>query len=281
MDLSNTETMLSWKTKLPVLIVIVAIFYARSGKAPLKTHPRGIREQNTIRNAIVVGASGATGRKLVDQLMASPFWTVTAIVRRKSTLRKGMGFPSYREIILSDLFQATREMFEEHDVLFNCLGTTRSGGHSPSGNQINDTSGADNFVNVEVNMSKFISELAVQGGIQTVSVISAEGANPNFLSGHNWIKWVHPLLYMRTLGEKEQVTINAGFKKVSIFRPGLLNRETKGIFQQIQDLFGLGLKVSTLAKSMVRDVETMDVLQKTQSVMYYETNEYIMQASKL
>jgi len=274
--------MLSWKTKLPVLIVIVAIFYARSGKAPLKTHPRGIREQNTIRNAIVVGASGATGRKLVDQLMASPFWTVTAIVRRKTTvLRRGMGFPSYREIILSDLFQATREMFQEHDVLFNCLGTTRAGGHSPSGNQINDTSGADNFVNVEVNMSKVISELAVQGGIQTVSVISAEGANPNFLSGHNWIKWIHPLLYMRTLGEKEQVTINAGFKKVSIFRPGLLNRETKGIFQQIQDLFGLGLKVSTLAKSMVRDVETMDVLQKEQSVMYYETNEYIMQASKL
>ena len=100
--------MLSWKTKLPILIVIVAIFYARSGKAPLKTHPRGIRvhAQNTIRNAIVVGATGATGRKLVDQLMASPFWTVTAIVRRKSALRKGMGFPSYREIILSDLFQA-------------------------------------------------------------------------------------------------------------------------------------------------------------------------------
>jgi oxidoreductase len=267
-------------------IVLVAILYGRNAlRPPLKIHPRGPVDDNTLKHAIVFGGTGATGRRLVDQLIASPKWTVTSIVRRKTDRVAQEG---YIEKIVPDLLQIKQNVFFnsnlKYDVLFNCLGTTRSGGHSPSGSQ--DIGGADNFYNVEVGMTKVISELAVKAGIKFASVVTAEGANSNFMKGYDWIRYIHPLFYMRTLGEKEEVMINAGFQKVSIFRPGLLNRQVDGgIFQSMCDALNVGLKVSTLAKAQIRDAQTKsdvrDVKTDDVTVVFYESNPYIAQASKL
>ena len=47
---------------------------------------------------------------------------------------------------------------------------------------------------------------------------------------------------------------------MSIFRPGLLHRQTGGGgFESVQDAFDLGLKVETLAAAMVRDAEAAGI----------------------
>lgn len=96
------------------------------------------------------------------------------------------------------------------NALFNCLGTTRGQAGS-----------AEAFVNVEVGLTKTISEVATDAGIRHASVVSAEGANKDM-----WVPTtlIHPLLYMRTLGEKEAAVLSFPFESVTIFRPGMLNR---------------------------------------------------------
>ena len=268
---------------LTVVVVCLSIWYSRRSAAALSTHPRGPIDKTT-RAAIVVGATGATGRKLISQLNSSPSWNkVTAIVRRPTNIQD----PKYHEIVVLDLMTVDKSIFEGHDVLFNCLGTTRSGGHSSNAKLLKDMGGAEFFVNVEVGMTKHVSEMAVAGGIKSASVVTAEGANHEFLKGYDWIKFIHPLLYVRTLGEKEQATINAGFQQVSIFRPGLLNRQVNdggdfgGMFQSLQNKFDLGLKVSILAKAMLRDAETKKSTFDFFPLVYYISNGYIEQSSKL
>jgi len=63
-------------------------------------------------------------------------------------------------------------------------------------------------------------------------------------------------------------------------RPGLLNREAgDGVMQQAQDRFELGLRVSTLAKAMIRDAETKMI--GGGKVLIIESNSKITQTSKL
>ena len=127
-------------------------------------------------------------------------------------------------------------------------------------------------------MTRVVSQKAFAAGVQIASVVSAEGANHELLKGHDWIKYIHPLLYVRTLGEKEQATIASGFQRVTIFRPGLLNREVgNGLMRRIQDRFDLGLRVSTLASAMVRDAESSG----SEALVIIEGNPRIEQSSKL
>ena len=205
-----------WRLAPLVVATFAVIMYHRPGPPPLLAHPRGTRDVSSPRRAVVVGATGATGRKLVDQLLASAQWSVTAVVRRP-TFRVASEGAGYVEVVLSDgLENADADaVFAGHDVLFNCLGTTRGGGHE---GRDASKAGAENFVHVEVGLTKVVSELAVKAGVKAVSVVTAEGANADFLRDHGWVKYVHPLLYMRTLGEKEQATTDAGFERVTIFR---------------------------------------------------------------
>ena len=87
---------------------------------------------------------------------------------------------------------------------------------------------------------------------------------------------------MRTMGQKEQATIAAGFDRVSIFRPGLLNRQTgKDVFETVQDAFGLGLQVETLAAAMIRDAETTEAAAGKAGLLHYQGNALITQTAKL
>jgi hypothetical protein len=262
-----------------VSAVVLFLLYRQRGRPALKSHPRGPRDRAEPLRAVVAGATGATGTRLVDQLLSAGH-RVTALVRRE-TLREDnvdnvdRRHTLYREVVVPDLRDADGSVFEGQDVFFNCLGTTRAGGHAP---KPGDVGGAEHFVRVEVALAKSLSEKAVAAGVKAASVVSAEGANHALLQGHDWIKYIHPLLYVRTLGEKEQVTIRAGFERVTIFRPGLLNRQVgEGVMRRVQDYWDLGLTVSTLASAMVRDAEASGAA----PLIVIETNPLIEQSSKL
>ena len=205
--------------------------------------------------AVVVGATGATGRQIVRRLCESERWSsVTAVVRR--TPAAGELFdtadppPKLRvqvidmERLQEDAVQddLVRAMSGAH-TFFNALGTTRGAAGSAAA-----------FTHVEVTLTARLAELARRAGIPCASVVSASGANPR-----QWVDpWeaVHPLLYVRSLGQKEEGM--AGFEHLSIFRPGMLNR-LKGdrLWENVVNRAGLGLRVDTLAAAMEIDAAAM------------------------
>ena len=118
-------------------IVGVAVLIGSSSTPKLSDglHPRGPRKQGIQRRAVVLGATGATGRKIVTQLLESSDWHVTTLVRKPSPASEtssGSQTDRLTEVVVGNTLElADVSVFRGHDVLFNCIGTTRAGGHSP------------------------------------------------------------------------------------------------------------------------------------------------------
>ena len=93
--------------------------------------------------------------------------------------------------------------------------------------------------------------MAAEAGVPHALVISSIGAD----AGGRAPGWLHPLAYFRTMGEKEEATLQASaLLRVSIFRPGKLTRTPTGGDRVLRAL-GLGLPVDVLAAAMVHDAE--------------------------
>ncbi len=230
-------------------------------KNKLTNHPRGDISKKKNRG-IIVGATGATGSKLVKLLLESDKWEKITTVSRKPVL-EGNSYKKLNEVIIDsfDKLDQTFDHWKGHDSFFNCIGTTRK-----------IAGGAKQFVDIEYGISLKSAELANKAEIPNASVISASGANPDGFS----VDWIHPLLYAKTIGLKEEtLTSHYNFNNVSIFRPGMLIRyydETSSLQQFFNDS-NMGLPVSLLASAMKRDSEAiMEQSNKTESIVYIGNN---------
>ena len=213
-------------------------------KTNLETHPRGPRSSDK-KKAVLIGATGATGKQLLRQLLDNDQWEKVTSISRRPVL-KGKGHEKLNEIVVESFasLSSTADAWTDHDVFFNCIGTTRK-----------IAGGAKQFVEVEFGISLTAAKLAYEAGITQASVISADGANAD-----RWApEWIHPLLYTKTIGQKEEtVTKHFSFKHVSLFRPGMLIREynNESPFHRFFDSTNLGLPVNILALAMIRDSES-------------------------
>ena len=166
-------------------------------------------------SAVVVGATGATGSKVVAELLRRG-WRVTVVGRRAPDVADAAAASErLRSVLVPDLLPASLERHTtladwQRDVVFNCLGTTRAAAGS-----------GERFVEIERDMSRAVMERARAAGVDQVAVVSAGSANASVPGP----LWFHPLLYSKTLGEKELAATEAGFARVSVFRPGALDRE--------------------------------------------------------
>ena len=192
--------------------------------------------------AIIIGATGATGSQLLKKLLDDQSCELVTTVGRRSSL-SGKKNDKLRDVVIpsmSDL-SSTEKYWLDNDVFFNCIGTTRSLAGS-----------ASNFVDIEVGISNQAAAMAHKAEINHASLISAKGANQNI-----WAKtWLHPLFYMKTIGQKEQsVLTNFSFLNVSIFRPGMLLRlqDKQTWLENFSESRGSGLRVDILASSMIHN----------------------------
>ena len=155
----------------------------------LEVHPRGSRD-DTKKKAIIIGATGATGKQLLKQLLDSNHWDgITVITRRP--VSDGQGHGKLHEVIIDSFtdLSSTKDEWHGHDVFFNCIGTTRKKAGS-----------AQSFIDIEYGISKEASKMASQAKIPHASLISAKGANHEIWAAN----WIHPLLYMKTMGKKKR-----------------------------------------------------------------------------
>ena len=134
-------------------------------KGGLNNHPRGSISARK-KKAIIIGATGATGAKLVRLLLDSDNWDKVTTISRRSVLEEK--HDKLNEVIIDsfDRLGETFDSWKDHDSFFNCIGTTRKLG-----------GGAKPFVDIEFGISLKCAELACNAGIPNASVISAGGAN--------------------------------------------------------------------------------------------------------
>ena len=138
-------------------------------------------------NAIMIGGTGATGSQVLNQLIKNKSCNKITLIGRQSCHVKDKKLV---EVLIDSLFylDSTKSYWEGNDVFFNCIGTTRK-----------RAGGAKNFIDIELGISKIAARIALESKIPHASIISAAGANYKA-----WAKnWIHPLLYIKTMGEKE------------------------------------------------------------------------------
>ena len=194
--------------------------------------------------SIIIGATGATGQKVLNQLIKNDNCSsITYIGRNK--LKDSQIHNKINQIIIKSLLNlsCTKNLWKGHDVFFNCIGTTKKKAGS-----------ADKFYEIEYGISNEAARFASEGNIPHACLISASGADHDRLA----IKWIHPLFYSKTMGDKEQTILsNFQFKYTSIFKPGMLIRRVKDNekLDKILQFTGFGLDVNDLAMAMVNNAE--------------------------
>ena len=150
--------------------------------------------------ALVIGATGATGTDLVNQLCADPdFKQVDIFVRRRSDF--------HHDKIKSHLvdFDHPEEWQDlvKGDVAFSCLGTTLKSAGSKANQKV-----------IDYDYQLEFAKAARQNNVEDYILVSAYGANPD-----------SKIFYSRIKGELEEAVKNLKFDKTTIFKPGMLERK--------------------------------------------------------
>ncbi|SVA64930.1 uncharacterized protein METZ01_LOCUS117784 [marine metagenome] len=220
--------------------------------------------------AIIIGGTGATGKQLLNQLIGNQNCDLVTSIGRRPVL-DGEKNDKLVDIVVESLSQltSTEQYWKDNDVFFNCIGTTRQ-----------RAGGAKEFINIESGISNEAAKMAANAKIPHASLISAKGANHKI-----WAKdWIHPLLYMKTIGQKEQTILsNFSFNSVSIFKPGMLIRlrGKQTWFEDFSELKGFGLRVDTLASAMIHDAERVRLGQVEKSPQIFIGNNHIKSSLEL
>ena len=220
--------------------------------------------------AIIIGGTGATGKQLLNQLIRNQNCDLVTSIGRRPVL-DGEKNKKLVDIVVESLFKltSTEKYWKDNDVFFNCIGTTR---------QL--AGGAKEFINIESGISNEAAKMAADAKIPHASLISAKGANHKI-----WAKdWIHPLLYIKTLGQKEQTIISDfSFNSVSIFKPGMLIRlrGKQTWLEDLSELKGFGLRVDTLASAMIYDAERVRLGLVGKSPQYFIGNNHIKNSLEL
>jgi len=175
--------------------------------------------------ALIIGATGATGKDLVSTLLRDPDYTDVLVFVRRST---GIHHPKLTEI-LTDFDKM--EPIEEHikgDVWFSCLGTT-----------LQTAGSKEKQWHIDYEIPLEFARIARRNGVAQAVLLSSYGATPK-----------SSVFYSKMKGELEEKVKGLGFDKLIIFKPGLLLRK---------DTDRLGERISA---SVIQFLNRLGIIQK-------------------
>ena len=191
-------------------------------------------------DALVIGATGATGQEIVSLLLEDDSFSSVSIFVRKDPNITHTKLKTY----VIDFYKVEdyRELIKG-DVLFSCLGTT-----------LRTAGGKEKQYLVDYTYQYEFAKIASDNGVPIYSLVSSTGANEN-----------SPIFYPKIKGKLEEAIKKLPFKTIQIFQPPTLIRQ-KNLMRTGEKIgikifgflnsFGIlksqkPLPVSTLAKVMV------------------------------
>ena len=148
-----------------------------------------------MRNALIIGGTGLTGKKLTRLLLADKRYQQVKLLVRKpmdiiyerlEQIPYDFDSPDFNKIVA--------------DELFCCLGTT-----------IKNAGSKKAFYQVDYEYVLQTAEAAYKNGCRKFALVSSMGANSKSM-----------FFYSKTKGEIEEAVKNIGFESCFIFRPSLL-----------------------------------------------------------
>mmetsp|Transcript_12588 Transcript_12588/g.17422 ORF Transcript_12588/g.17422 Transcript_12588/m.17422 type:complete len:228 (+) Transcript_12588:106-789(+) len=217
---------------------------------------------NVSLRAIVVGGTGAIGKSLVDELARSNnFSSITTIGRREVPLKEDVPRDKVvQKVIDMDKMSEHKNDFDNHDVAFCCLGTTRA-----------DAGSAEAFRKVDLEYVVEFARLCKESNIPHFNLVTSTGADPN-----SWF------LYMKTKGEAEEGVKKLGFNRVSIFRPGMLDRGEDARFKEkFFSVFTGSIKVSKVANAMKNIAIQQAAEPKNNHIDYFSNSDILKLCSSV
>ena len=151
-------------------------------------------------HALVLGASGATGRELVKLLLDdSNFNQVSIFVRTDPKI-------SDKKLTIHKIDFAKLEEYKDlikGDILFSTLGTTKK-----------EAGGKKEQYLVDYTYQYEFAKMASDNGVTNYSLVSSTGANSN-----------SSFFYPKIKGELEESVKKLNFKKIDIFQSPMLIRQ--------------------------------------------------------
>ena len=195
-------------------------------------------------NALVIGATGATGQELVSQLLEDESFNSVSIFVRNDPNITHSKLKTY--IIDFSKIEDYKNSIKG-DVLFSCLGTT-----------LRDAGSTEKQYLVDLTYQFEFAKIASENGVPNYSLVSSTGANEN-----------SPFFYPKIKGKLEEAVKKLPFKTIQIFQPPTLIRQ-KDLIRTGEKIgikifgflnyFGIlksqkPLAVSNLAKIMVEQLK--------------------------
>jgi len=150
--------------------------------------------------ALIIGATGATGKDLVQQLLQDEIFTEVHIFVRNPLNNKD---PKLKIHIVD--FEKPEEWKDlvQGDVAFSCLGTTLKAAGSKEAQR-----------KIDVDYQLQFAQNAKKKGVEDFILVSSYGANSK-----------SKVFYSRIKGELEEQIKALHFNKLTIFQPGMLERK--------------------------------------------------------
>ena len=152
-------------------------------------------------HALILGATGATGKELVNELLKNPnFYKISVFGRRVPDIENKKLF-KYK-IDFSELNKIKKLV--SGDILFSALGTT-----------LKQAGGKKQQFLVDYTYQYEFAKIAVENGTKNYSLVSSTGADKNSF-----------FFYPKIKGELEESIKKLPFNKIQIFQPPTLIRQS-------------------------------------------------------
>lgn len=166
--------------------------------------------------ALIIGATGATGKDLLKLLLEDNYYTEVCIFVRKNT---GLTHPRLTEHVVSFDKPEAWEDLVHGNVAFSCLGTT-----------LKDAGSKTNQWKIDYDYQLQFAKAAKKNGVSKFILVSAFGAKPD-----------SKVFYSKMKGQLEEDIKKLSFESLTIFKPGMLVRKKTNRIMEV-----IGSKIITL-----------------------------------
>lgn len=150
--------------------------------------------------AILIGATGATGSELLNQILNDDYFGKVVVLSRR---QMDIIHPKLQVHIIDFDHTSSWTHLVKGDVLFSALGTTLKVAKTKA-----------NQFKIDYTYQYQVAKAASDNGVATYVLVSSYGADENSF-----------LFYPRTKGQLDAAVQKLLFKHIHIFRPGILHRQ--------------------------------------------------------